>query len=130
MSKALYTPAIERYNTRQINLLLAGTCRRGSLSGVTLADLERAFGKSHMPCLDSKVEHEWVFIDNQTRKLVTLYGYKGDDTTRTEWSIGGSAHPVAFEMWAKRQIAAYRRRARKMAAPVKTVYDHLVTNAV
>lgn len=130
MSKALYTPAIERYNTRQIYGLLSGTSRRGTLSGATLEDIERAFGKSHLPSMDDKVEHEWVFIDNQTNQLVTLYGYKGDDATRTEWSIGGRAHPVVFEVWAKRQIAAYRRRAKKMAAAPRTVYDHLEANAI
>jgi hypothetical protein len=115
MSKLLYTPAIERMNERQIDRALAGSGRRGTLKA-SLEDLQRCFGFSHLPPNgDSKVTLTWVFIDNQSRQLVTIYSYKGSGEAWGEWSIGGFAHPVTFEMWAKRQIAVYRRREKKMA---------------
>jgi hypothetical protein len=116
MSKALYTPAIERMTETQIHRALACSGRHGTLKA-SLEDLQRAFGFSHLgPNGDGKVSMEWVFIDNQSRKLVNVYSYKGSGEAWGEWSIGGHAHPVAFEEWAKRQIAAYRRREKKMAA--------------
>jgi hypothetical protein len=125
MGKPLYTPAIQKYNTRTICGLLSGSSRRGTLKA-SREDLERALGRSHMPQIDSKVDAEYVFIDNQSGRIVTVYSYKGS-ASYGEWSIGGWGHPVLFEEWLKRQIATYRRRAVKMAAlkASKTVFEHL-----
>jgi len=118
MSKPLYEPAIIRYSERQIHNLTAGCSRRGSLKA-SLEDLQRVFGFSHMASSgDGKVSCEWVFVDRDG-KLITLYSYKGSGEAWGEWSIGGtfnSSHPVIFEEWVKRLLAAARRRAAKRAA--------------
>ena len=116
MSKALYTPATERMTEAQIHRALACGGRRGTLKA-TLEDLTRVFGASHLGTSpDGKVSMEWVFIENRTQQLVNVYSYKGSGEAWGEWSIGGHGHAVLFEVWVKKQIANYRRRAAKRAA--------------
>jgi hypothetical protein len=113
MRNALYTPATTKYTPGTINCLLGGYGRRGTFKA-SVEDVARALGRSHMPQFDSKVSIEYVFIDNQSKTLVSLYSYKGSAEKHGEWSISGPAHPVAFEIWLKRQVSNYRRRARRL----------------
>lgn len=115
MSKALYEPATIRYSVGQIYRILACTGKSGSLEA-SLEDVQRAFGRSHMPPSgDGKVAVEYVFRNTRTGELITLYSYKGAGERSGYWSIGGHGHPVVFADWVKKTIAAYRRRARKLA---------------
>lgn len=74
----------------------AGTSLKGYLTGVTYADLVRAFGQPTYPepSGDGKVQKEWVF--NWKGNIYTLYDWYTKDAgyTMTEldkWNVGAKS---------------------------------------